>query len=45
MEQLREVEGWPEFEARRKGRLDKLVDSNVSANFWEAADYEQFQRH
>lgn len=45
MQALRDVEGWPAYEARRKGKLDKALDAHVHADFWEAADYERFRRH
>jgi Leucine-rich repeat (LRR) protein len=45
MQQLREVPGYGQYEERRRVKLDKIVDAKIGANFWEAADYEAFQRH
>ena len=45
MEQLQEVPGFDAYLVRRKGRLDKIVDMKVGANFDEGVDYERFHRH
>jgi hypothetical protein len=39
------VQGFESYMARRKGRLDKAIDSELCVSFTEAADYRQFQRH
>lgn len=44
MQELRESPGFGAFSQRRKNKLDKIIDSHISANFTEAADYEQFHR-
>jgi Leucine-rich repeat (LRR) protein len=39
MEKLRSVDGFDELAKRRKGKLDKVVDAKLGADFSEAADY------
>jgi len=45
MQQLLEVPGFEAYQARRKGRLDKIVDAKLGADFDEGIDYERFHRH
>jgi hypothetical protein len=48
VEALRERDGWSEFEARRKRRADKALDSRVMLGdnvFDEGADNDRFVRH
>jgi hypothetical protein len=39
------MQGFAEYAARRKGRLDKAIESQLAVKFEEAADYRQFIRH
>ena len=41
MQQMRELEGFEAFAARRKDKLDKVVDSRVDIDLAEAADYDK----
>lgn len=48
LESLRNVDGWNEFDARRKARANKALDSRVmlgSSVFDEGADKERYRRH
>eukprot|EP00192_Tetraselmis_astigmatica_P015576 CAMPEP_0117683326 /NCGR_PEP_ID=MMETSP0804-20121206/20315_1 /TAXON_ID=1074897 /ORGANISM="Tetraselmis astigmatica, Strain CCMP880" /LENGTH=149 /DNA_ID=CAMNT_0005493861 /DNA_START=29 /DNA_END=479 /DNA_ORIENTATION=- len=47
IQQLRESEGWAQFDARRRAACDKLIDSRVLSgpkSFDEGADEEQWSR-
>jgi hypothetical protein len=39
VENLRETEGYSDYDKRRRTKVDKQIDSKVTANFNEGADY------